>query len=229
MPHSRKIKDLLVDDHLIVREGLRHTLGQFSRLEIVGEATNGREALHKVAELVPDVVLMDINMPQMNGLEATAELSRHFKEVKVLALTVHESRQYVFQILQSGARGYALKDASPEELCQAIESIHRGYSFLSPSVTSMVLKEIAPVSLTPVAAPPPLDSKAVTKREKQILALLTEGKTNKEIARLLTLSVRSVETFRLRLMRKLGVRNAAELVKYAFEHQLISREAKPLS
>jgi DNA-binding NarL/FixJ family response regulator len=214
---AKRIKVLLADDHQLVREGLRTTLGQYPFLKIVGTAKDGADALHKVKDLAPGVVLMDINMPRMNGLEATVKIRQAFPQTKVLIVTVHDSRQYVSTILRSGASGYVTKDISPDELARGIRAVFEGQSFLSPSITRHVLDDYLHAEATPAA-----QAGNVTERERQILRQLTRGKTNKEIARLLGLSARSVETFRFRLMKKVGVRNAAELTKFALEHALVS-------
>lgn len=213
---ERAITVLLADDHFIVRQGLRTTLSEFPEIHIIGEAGDGIEALAQVKALKPDVVLMDINMPGMNGLEATAHIRKNFPDTRVLVVTVHDSNQYITQVLRAGADGYVLKDTSPDELARAIQSVFKGGAALSPSVARQVVDQLA----QPRESAPP--SPLVTPREKQILALITHGKTNKEIAGILDLSVRSIETFRLRLMRKLKVNNAAELTKYALENQLLA-------
>jgi DNA-binding NarL/FixJ family response regulator len=213
---AKRIKVLLADDHHLVREGLRTTLSQYHFLKIVGTAEDGADALEKVKSLSPAVVLMDINMPRMNGLEATIRIRELSPQTKVLILTVHDSRQYVSTILRSGASGYVTKDISPDELARGIQAVFKGQSFLSPSITRHVVDDyLHPGGNTAPQA-------GVTERERQILRLLTRGKTNKEIARALDLSARSVETFRFRLMKKVGVRNAAQLTKYALEHALVS-------
>jgi DNA-binding NarL/FixJ family response regulator len=216
MRKSPKVTVVLADDHLIVREGIRSTLRKFRFLRVVGEARDGIEALEQAAALSPDVVLMDINMPRMNGLEATARMRERFPRTKILVVTVHDSRQYIAQILRAGAHGYVLKDTSPDELARAIQAVADGNSFLSPRVAREVVYEVVG------DVEPGNNRPALTEREQQILKLLGGGKTSKEIATALSLSVRSIETFRLRLMRKLNVRNAPELVRYAAEHELFS-------
>ena len=214
---AKRIKVLLADDHRLVREGMRTTLSQYHFLNIVGMAEDGADALEKVKTLAPAVVLMDINMPRMNGLEATVKIRERFPQTKVLIVTVHDSRQYVSTILRSGASGYVTKDISPDELARGIQAVVKDQSFLSPAITRHVVEDY----LHPQANSAP-QAGNVTERELQILRLLTRGKTNKEIARALGLSARSVETFRFRLMKKVGVRNAAQLTKFALEHALVS-------
>jgi two-component system, NarL family, nitrate/nitrite response regulator NarL len=213
-----KIHLLLVDDHVIVREGIRSTFRNHPEVMIVGDAATGREALAQAKKLSPDVVLMDINMPEMNGLEATAAMRDQFPAVKVIALTVHDSREYVLRILRAGAQGYVLKDASPDELLRAIRAAHSGQAFFSPSVSNIILTTlVAENSERETKAAGPLSV-----REAEVLRSIVKGRTTKEIAQDLNLGVRTVETYRARLMRKLNVRNVAELTRTAIARQLVS-------
>jgi len=212
----RKISVLLADDHLIVREGLRSTLSEFQTIRIAGEAGDGLEAIEKVRKLKPNVVLMDINMPRMNGLDATRNIRENFPKTRVLVVTVHDSPQYISQVLRAGAQGYVLKDTSPDELARAIESVHNGGAVLSPSVAQHVVDRYVKDGDSGKESSP------ISPRDRQILKLAATGHTSKEIAQELNLSVRSVETYRLRLMRRLKVRNAAELTKFALQSQLVS-------
>ena len=219
MAKNRPIKVLLADDHFLVRQGLRSSLSEYSQIQIVGEASNGREAVDKARKLAPDVVLMDINMPEMNGLEATAALRKEGSGTRVLALTVHNNKQYILQIIRSGAQGYVLKDTSPDELVRGIKAVQHGEAFFSPSVSSIVLQllrdEGRTTSKDGAAAP-------LTQRETQIVKLVAAGKTNKEIAADLNVNVRTIETQRYQLMRRINVRNAAELTRFAIECGLAS-------
>jgi DNA-binding NarL/FixJ family response regulator len=215
------IRVLLADDHRIVREGIRSTLSAFPSILIVGEAANGREAIEKTHELKPDVVLMDINMPEMDGLEATAEIHRTLPQVKVMALTVHDSEEYVLEILRIGAQAYVLKDTSPEELARAIEGVARGQAFFSPPAATVVLKQLVRKSSAVAAS----DLPRLSSRETQVLRLITRGLTTKDIARHLDIGTRTVETFRARLMRKMRVRNVAELTRTALLNNLVSGES----
>jgi two-component system nitrate/nitrite response regulator NarL len=184
----------------------------------VGEASNGREVVEKAWKLAPDVILMDINMPEMNGLEATAALRKQGSSARVLALTVHNNKQYILQIIRSGAQGYVLKDTSPDELVRGIKAVQEGEAFFSPSVSSIVLQLLRDENrglLTDTAA-------TLTLRETQIVKLVAAGKTNKEIAADLNVNVRTVETQRYQLMRRINVRNAAELTRFAVERGLAS-------
>jgi DNA-binding NarL/FixJ family response regulator len=215
MKARHRITVLIADDHFIVREGLRSTLRKYSYLQIIGEAANGLEAVEQVKELAPEVVLMDINMPRLNGLKATAEIRARYPKTKVLVITVHDSRQYVVQIFQAGAHGYVSKDAAPDELARAIRTVSEGGVSLSPGVAQLLTEDPARAAS---AAPP---SAPLSEREKQIVNCLISGLTSKEIAAELKLSVRTVETFRLRLLRKYKVNNAAQLTRYVLENQLL--------
>jgi DNA-binding NarL/FixJ family response regulator len=217
MKSGRKLKLLLVDDHALVREGIRSSLVHFSSIKPVGEAANGKEALRKCKELRPDVVLMDLNMPEMSGLEATPLIRQKFPETKIIALTVHENKEYIFQILKAGAHGYVLKDTSPGELVRAIEAVAQGGAFFSPAVSSILLQDF-------VRATNPQESSSeprLSGREQEVLRSIAQGKTTKEVAQDLKLSARTVETYRVRLKRKLNARNVAELLNHARNRQLV--------
>ncbi|HTD87571.1 MAG TPA: response regulator transcription factor [Candidatus Binatia bacterium] len=217
MAKHRPIKVLLADDHFLVRQGLRTSLSEYPQIEIVGEASNGREAVDKAQRLAPDVVLMDINMPDMNGLEATAALRKRGSGARVLALTVHNNKQYILQIIRSGAQGYVLKDTSPDELVRGIQAVQNGEAFFSPSVSGVVLQLLRDENR---ASDRNSESVPLTPREAQIVKLVATGKTNKEIASELNVNVRTVETQRYQLMRRINVRNAAELTRFAIERGL---------
>lgn len=213
---ARKIKLLLADDHPLVREGIRSSLERCPFVNVVGEAATGKDALRKTIQLAPDVVLMDLNMPEMSGIEATPLILQQCPATRVLALTVHDSKEYVARMLKSGASGYVLKDTSPEELVQAIQSIYRGEAFFSPRVSRILLQSF---QAAPPAADPPKHT--LSQRELQVLESIAKGQTSKEIAQALNLSVRTVETYRVRVKRKLGVRNTAELIQRARELNLL--------
>jgi two-component system nitrate/nitrite response regulator NarL len=215
-PGRKKIRLLLVDDHPLVREGIRSSLSSHSRLEIAAEAADGREAVAKAREVTPDVVLMDINLPRLNGVEATKLLQKEAPHSKVLVLTVHNNREYVLQMVRAGARGYVLKDASPQELIRAIELVDAGEAFFSPEVARFVFNDY--VSTSGRTKPQAED---LSEREREVLALIADGHSNKAVAQQLGLSVRTVETHRGRIMKKLGVRNAAGLTKFAISQGLI--------
>jgi len=215
-PGVQPIRLLLVDDHPVVREGLRSCLTRLPQLEIVGEAASGEEALRQAARLRPDVVLMDINLPGINGLVATARLRDLVPAARVLILSVHENREYLAEVARSGARGYLLKDAAPEELVRAIEAVHRGEGFFSPPVAAAML---ASLGGPPVAAARP-DAACLTTREQDVLALIAAGQSSKAIAARLGVTLSTVKTLRERLMRKLDLHTVAALTHFAMAQGL---------
>lgn len=215
---SRRIKLLLVDDHPIVLDGIKSHLCAQPEFEVVGDASNGQEALRKAKLTLPDVVLMDISMPHTNGLEAMSNLRKQVPGAKVLVLTMHDSKEYIAQIIRLGARGYLLKDCSPAELVQAIQAVHAGEVYFSPAVSRVLVEEMADgkaAATTP--APLPL-----TDRECQVLSLIAEGLLNKQIADRLGIGVRTIETHRERIMRKLDIHTVAGLTKYAIAQGMTS-------
>jgi DNA-binding NarL/FixJ family response regulator len=209
---ARKIKLLLADDHAIVRQGIRSSLAGFPSISVIGEAQTGKEAVRMTRRLAPDVVLMDLNMPDMSGLEATPLVLKSCPATKVLALTVHDNKEYVFEMLRAGAHGYVLKDTSPQELVHAVEAVMRGQAFFSPRVSSLLLENFREA---PSYQSPKPNSARLSEREQQILQSIAQGATGKEIASRLKLSIRTVETYRVRLKRKLGARNIADLLTRA--------------
>ena len=210
------IKLLLVDDHPIVRRGVASCLAKEPHIHVIGEAAHGREAIIKVRELNPDVVLMDVDMPQMDGLAVTQALRKEFPQIKVLMLSMYRDTDYILRILQSGALGYVLKDAPAEELVNAVESIHRGESYFSADVARVALNQfVRGTNEGPSAM-------NLTNREREVLILIAEGLSNKEIACKLNVGVRTVETHRERIMRKLNIRNVAGLTRFAIAKGLIS-------
>ena len=210
------IRVLLVDDHTIFREGVRALLSGYDDIEVVGEAADGREAINKVNQLRPDVVLMDIAMPGLGGLEATLELRKLQPESRVLILTQYDNREYVFPILKAGAAGYVLKHAAATDLVSAIRAVYAGGSFLHPAVAKTVLDRYL-TQQQPSEDP----YESLSDRETQVLRLVAEGRTNREIAELLMLSIKTVMGHRANMMEKLGIHNRTELVKYAIRHGLI--------
>lgn len=216
-----KIRVLLVEDHTIVRKGLLSLLGAEAGIEVTGEANDGREAIEKVQELRPDVVLMDIAMPALNGVEATRLIKERFPEVKVVALTMYANEEYIFQILGAGASGFVVKQAAPTELVWAIEAAYWGGSFLSPSVSKKVIQGY----IRQAERRGERDSyESLTSREREVLQLIAEGYSNRESAGLLHVSVKTVEAHRAHLMDKLGVRGTAQLTRYALYKGVISPE-----
>jgi two-component system, NarL family, nitrate/nitrite response regulator NarL len=206
----------LVDDHPVVRKGISSCLSRLRHIEVVGEAGDGKEALRKIRELAPDLVLMDVEMPEMDGLAVTELLRRELPKINVLVLSMHSSPEYVKRILQSGARGYVLKGASPEELARAIEVVQSGEAFFSPEVARMALNQVMG------QADEKGQGATLTRREKEVLTHIAEGLSNKEIATRLDVGVRTVETHRERIMRKLNIHSIAGLTKYAIANGLIS-------
>jgi len=215
------IKILIVEDHTIVRKGLCSILKNEKDIDVIGEAENGKEAIKKVEELTPDIVVMDISMPLLNGLDATHHIKRRFPEVKVLILTMHTSEEYVSEILKAGASGYLIKKAAPEELVSEIHAISQGNSFLSPSVSKSVIKKF----LQAAGAEARLEkSSLLTEREREVLQLIAEGHSTRKIAELLFISVKTVEAHRSHIMEKLDLHNIADLTRYAIRTGIISSE-----
>lgn len=211
---------VIADDHAIVREGLKLVLAAEPNIEVVGEAEDGREALDMVEKLRPSVVVMDIAMPNLNGLEATRQIKRRFPYVKVVILTMHENPQYLTQIVKAGATGAVLKRSAGTELVTAVKAAAHGESFFSPTIASMLLDDYR--TLLTQEAPDPLE--LLTEREREILQLVAEGKTNAEIAELLTLSIKTVQTHRAHLMEKLDAHDRTDLVKHAMRAGMIPAE-----
>ncbi|MBI2934370.1 MAG: response regulator transcription factor [Chloroflexi bacterium] len=215
----KKIKIMIVDDHALVREGLHIILDAQPDLEVIGDATNGEEAIRKAGELKPDIVLMDITMPGMNGLEATKQIRQDNPEIKVLALTMHEGDEYFFKILEIGASGYFVKGGSSGELVSAIRAIWRGDVFLYPTMAKKLLTDY----LQRVKSGQSSETyDGLTNREREIVKLIAEDHNNQEIAQRLTLSPSTVQTHRANIMGKLGLHSRAELVKYAIKHGFIT-------
>jgi DNA-binding NarL/FixJ family response regulator len=210
---------LLAEDHTIVRKGIRSLLDEESDIKVVGEAEDGREAVDKVEQLEPDVVLMDISMPTLNGLEATRQIIKRWPDVKVLILTMYTDEEYIFQFLRAGAAGYLVKRTAPTELVSAIQAAYRGESFLSPVVSKKVIEEYVRYALE---SAPEDDYDKLTDREREVLQLLAEGFTNKEIARQLHISVKTAGVHRTNLMDKLDLHNLSEVTKYAIRKGIIS-------
>jgi DNA-binding NarL/FixJ family response regulator len=211
------IRVLLADDHTVLREGIRALLEDQPDMSVVGEAEDGRMAAHMAAELRPDVVLMDIAMPRLNGLEATRQIKRDHPEVAVLMLTMHDNEEYVRQVLAAGASGYVLKRAAASELVAAIRAVHRGEAVLSPGITRVLIQDlIGRDSAVHEAAGDDL-----TPREREVLQLIAEGYTSKEIAEMLSLSVKTVQAHRASLMQKLDLHDRGDLIKYAIQKRII--------
>jgi len=215
----QKIAVLIVDDHTLVRDGIRALLALIADIEVVGEAANGREALEKVKKLAPDVVLMDLAMPIMGGLEATRRIRKRFPRTKVLALTQYEDREYIVPTIEAGARGFVSKTAAFSELASAIQAVYQGGSFLSPMAAAAVVEECQ----QKVAIEGEKDSyQHLTDREREMLKLVAEGYTAKEIADMLVISLRTVETHKTNLMKKLNIHNKADLIRFAIRRGIIT-------
>lgn len=213
-----RIRILLADDHTILRAGLRMMLNAQPDMEVIGEAQDGRQAINTTMNLQPDIVLMDITMPDMNGIEATKQIKRVAPEVKVLVLTMHENDEYVFQALRAGASGYILKEAADTELITALHVLRSGQFYLSPSAQSVIVGDY----LQRVHTGEEKDSyNNLTEREKEILKLVAEGYTNNQIAERLVISPKTVDTHRTHVMDKLNLHSRAELVKYAMRRGLL--------
>jgi DNA-binding NarL/FixJ family response regulator len=212
-----KIRVLVVDDHAILREGVRALLQLQSDIEVVGEADSGTGAIEQVARLDPDVVLMDIAMPGLGGIEATIELKKLGRRAKVLILSQYEDREYVRRLLKAGVSGYVLKKSAGAELANAIRAVHRGGLVLDPEVARTAMAEANPAASG--AAADPYDT--LTDREKQVLKLVAEGRSNKEVAEVLGISVKTAMSHREHVMEKLAVHNRTELVRFALKRGVI--------
>jgi len=214
-----KIRVLLAEDHTIVRKGLRSLLDGEADIEVVGEAEDGQQAVEEAQLLLPDIVLMDITMPILNGLEATRQIKQLCPQIKVVVLTVHSTAEYVFQILRAGGSGYVIKQAAVSELIQAIRAVYRGDAFLSPSISRQVVDEYG----RRAAAMEDTYNK-LTAREREVLQMIAEGRTNRQIANLMHVTVKTVEAHRASLMNKLDLHSIAELTTYALRKGIASSE-----
>lgn len=215
---GKKIRIVLAEDHTILREGLRALLSADPKFQIVGEAADGREAVRSVEKLGPDLVMMDLSMPRMTGMDAIREIKKRYPETKVIALTVHKTEEYLRTTLQAGADAYVLKDATHDELLMAIENVLEGKTFLSPGVSEKVIEGYLAGQGTRMSNSV---SELLSQREREVLKLIAEGYKNKEIADDLCISLKTVEKHRANLMKKLDLHNAAALTAYAIEQGLI--------
>lgn len=212
---SMPIRLLLVDDHPMVLQGIRAWLEKHAHISIAGEARGGKEAVEKARELQPDVVVMDISMPDLNGIEASRQLRKAAPGAQILALSMHENPEYIREVVRAGARGYLLKDASPAELIQAVEHVHRGESYFSPTVSQMLLTDYFDAARNREE-----HGAELTAREREVLARIGDGLSNKEIAARLGVSTRTIESHRERIMRKLNIHSVVGLIKYALARGL---------
>jgi len=208
-----KIRILLADDHAVVRQGFKMILAAQADMEIVGEAGNGREALELAGRLQPDVIVMDVAMPELNGIEATRRVADLSPRSRVLALSMHKDSVYVREILRAGARGYLLKDSIASDLLAAVRAVARGEGYLSPGVSDAVLNDYRRHVTDPIDL--------LTSREREVLQMIAEGKTNKDIATVLNLSVYTVDAHRGRIMEKLNLHSATDLVRFAVRAGLV--------
>jgi DNA-binding NarL/FixJ family response regulator len=210
-----KIRTLIVDDHVMMRDGIRALLDLQDDIEVVGEASEGTEAVAKVEELKPDVVVMDIAMPGMNGIEATQQIKAKNPNIKVLILTQHDKREYILSAIKAGGSGYVSKKALGSELINAIRTVYQGQSFLYPSAATTLIEELR----RGVAGKDPFDQ--LTPREKEVLKLIAEGRTSREIADKLFISLKTVLAHRAKIMQKLKLHNRSLLIKYAMSKGMV--------
>ncbi len=215
-----KKRVIIADDHAILRDGMRTLLETKLGFEVVGEAQDGKTAVSLVREYVPDLVMMDLNMPGMNGIEAARAITREFSGVKIIALTMHHDKRYAIEMFQAGAMGYLLKDSSFDEVADAVRAVMNNQRYISPAIGADALKEC----LDRLTGLKPRDIDPLTPKEREVLQLLAEGKTNKEIADFLNVSIKTVDNHRQRVMEKLDLHTVAELTKYAVREGLTSLE-----
>ncbi len=205
---------MLADDHTILRKGVRMLLDSQPDLEVIGEARTGREAIEEARKHRPDIVVMDVSMPELNGIEGTRQICEELTHTKVIGLSMHKDAVYVREILRAGARGYLLKDSEDEDLLKAIRAVHRGEAYLSPAISDAVLTDYRKHVSNPIDQ--------LTSREREILTMIAEGKSNKEIATALKLSVYTIESHRGSVMEKLNLHNTGDIVRFALRNGLTS-------
>ena len=214
-----RLRILLADDHTLMRQGLRKIIEEHDDWEVVGEAGTGRDAVQQALEMRPDIVVLDIAMPQLNGIEATRQISRRAPDIRVLILSMYSDEAYILQVLKAGARGYLLKDSADVDLIRAITAVGQGKSFFSPAVARVMLDDYVR-NLAERGLTDRYDS--LSEREREVFQLIAEGNSNKEVAELLGVSVSTVETHRTHIMEKLDVHSTAEIVLYAVRKGVIS-------
>jgi two-component system, NarL family, response regulator NreC len=213
-----KLRVLIADDHGVVRKGLRLLLQQYPEIEVVGEAANGRDVVQQASQLTPNVILMDVAMPLLNGIEAAEQIRKANDQIGVIMLTMHADEGYLLRALNAGVRGYLLKESAEEDLLRAVRAVSQGKPFFSPAITQTLLEDYMRVLKQEGLS----DSfELLTTREKEVLQLLAEGKSNKEVAYILNVSLYTVESHRTNLMQKLNLHNTAEIVLYAVRKNLV--------
>jgi len=216
------IRVLLADDHAVLRQGMKVVLEDADDITVVGEAGDGREVVRLAKQLSPDVVVMDIAMPELNGIEATLQIHRCCPSTRIVILSVYASPERIFRGLQAGAQAYLVKESAIDQVIEAVHSVYAGRRYLCPKVSDIVLGDFM---LRPRTAQDKSPLERLSARERELLQLLAEGKSNAEIAGILFLSVKSVETYRSRLMQKLGLKSVPSLVKFAIQHGMISLDS----
>ena len=214
-----RVSVFIAEDYAIIREGLRALLSQAPNIEVVGETDNGRDAVHRVGSLKPALILMDLSMPGMNGMEAIREIKQRYPEIRIIVLTVHKTEEYIRVALQAGASGYVLKDATHAELLIAIRSVMAGKTYLSPDISENIVSGYLSGGAINTKTP----WEMLTHRERVVLKLIAEGRQNKSIADYLGISVKTVEKHRSNLMRKLDLHNTAAITAFAIDRELVTR------
>jgi DNA-binding NarL/FixJ family response regulator len=207
---------ILADDHILFRQGMKRIIDELPETQVVGEASDGQEAIELVKRLEPDLAILDISIPKLSGIEVCREIRRLFPKVKILMLTMHKDREYLYQAISAGAQGYLLKEDSDEELFAAIGTIRRGAIYVTKALAGAVSTDISALFRGGDRKLP----KSLTAREREVLKFISEGKSNSEVAEVLRISIRTVETHRANIMNKLDLKNTAELVRYAIQNGL---------
>lgn len=211
------IKVFLADDHAVLRDGLRYILEAQHDITVIGDAADGRTTVQQVKQLCPDVVVMDISMPNLNGIEATQYIREDCPSAKIVILSIHDTSEHIFRALQAGARGYVLKESAGKEVVAAVRTVYAGHRYLSQKITETVIDDYIRNG-RPAQTKSPLES--LSQREREVLQLVVEGKSSSEIAAMINLSPKTVETYRSRIMQKLGIHDLPGLVKFAIQHGL---------
>lgn len=217
------LRVLIVDDHQVLREGLRSLLANEEDIEVAGEAGDGRTAIEKVQELHPHLILMDINMPDMNGISASSKILADYPDAKIIILSIHSDKRFVEQAIRTGVHGYLLKNCAYDELVDAIRTVNRGQFYLSRGIADLVIEDYRTILTNKEKEPCPGDS--LTTREREVLQLVAEGLTNKQIADRMNLGVKTIETYRQRIMDKLDIHNVAQLIKFAIREGITTLES----